>query len=54
MILRRFSEALKQLCPAVTATEAVNPQNAGNLGGLGLPSLVAWPVGGLLAAAAGS
>ena len=38
--------------PAVTATEAVNPQNAGNLGGLGLPSLLAWPVGGLLAAAA--
>ncbi len=38
--------------PAVTATEAVNPQYAGNLGGLGLPSLVAWPVGGLRAAAA--
>jgi branched-chain amino acid transport system permease protein len=38
--------------PSVTATEAVNPENAGNLGGLGLPSLVAWPIGGLLAAAA--
>jgi branched-chain amino acid transport system permease protein len=38
--------------PNVIATEAVNPQNAGNIGGLGLPSLVAWPVGGLLAAAA--
>ncbi|WP_103255943.1 branched-chain amino acid ABC transporter permease [Tabrizicola aquatica] len=38
--------------PAVSAVEAVNPQFAGNLGGLGLPSLVAWPVGGLLAAAA--
>jgi branched-chain amino acid transport system permease protein len=38
--------------PAVTAAEAVNPQFAGNLGGLGLPSLLAWPVGGLLAAAA--
>ena len=37
--------------PAVTAAEAVNPQFAGNLGGLGLSSLVAWPVGGLLAAA---
>ena len=37
--------------PAVTAAEAVNPQNAGNLGGLGLPSLIAWPMGGLLAAA---
>jgi len=38
--------------PNVLATEAVNPQFAGNLGGLGLPSLLAWPVGGLLAAAA--
>ena len=38
--------------PAVAAVEAVNPQFAGNIGGLGLPSLVAWPMGGLLAAAA--
>ena len=37
--------------PNVMAAEAVNPQFAGNIGGLGLPSLVAWPVGGLLAAA---
>ncbi|CAN1527760.1 LivM ABC-type branched-chain amino acid transport system, permease component [Paracoccaceae bacterium] len=37
--------------PNVVATEAVNPENAGNIGGLGLPSLLAWPVGGLLAAA---
>ncbi|MCU0827838.1 MAG: branched-chain amino acid ABC transporter permease [Tabrizicola sp.] len=37
--------------PNVMAVEAVNPQNAGNVGGLGLPSLIAWPVGGLLAAA---
>ncbi|MBA3910327.1 MAG: branched-chain amino acid ABC transporter permease [Rhodobacter sp.] len=36
--------------PSVNAAEAVNPQFAGNLGGLGLPSLVAWPIGGLLAA----
>ena len=36
----------------VQAVEAVNPANAGNLGGLGLPVLVAWPVGGLLAAGA--
>ena len=34
------------------AVEAFNPATAGNLGGLGLPSLWAWPVGGLLAAAA--
>ncbi|MEL7127577.1 MAG: branched-chain amino acid ABC transporter permease [Pseudomonadota bacterium] len=36
----------------VQAVEAVNPANAGYLGGLGLPVLVAWPVGGLLAAGA--
>jgi branched-chain amino acid transport system permease protein len=40
------------LDPAVTAIEAFNPASFGNIGGLGLPSLVAWPVGGLLAAAA--
>ncbi len=36
----------------VQAVEAVNPANAGYLGGLNLPVLVAWPVGGLLAAGA--
>jgi branched-chain amino acid transport system permease protein len=36
----------------VEAVEAVNPANAGYLGGLGLPVLLAWPVGGLLAAGA--
>ena len=40
------------LDPAVTAIEAVNPASAGNLGGLGLPVLLAWPVGGAIAAAA--
>ena len=38
--------------PGVDAVEAINPALAGNLGGLGLPILVAWPVGGLLAAGA--
>ena len=38
--------------PAVSAVEAINPSVTGNLGGLGLPVLLAWPVGGLLAAAA--
>ena len=38
--------------PAVEAIEAVNPAGTGYLGGLGLPVLVAWPVGGLLAAGA--
>ncbi|WP_299768068.1 branched-chain amino acid ABC transporter permease [uncultured Tateyamaria sp.] len=36
----------------VQAVEAVNPANAGYLGGLGLHVLLAWPVGGLLAAGA--
>jgi branched-chain amino acid transport system permease protein len=38
--------------PSVAAVEAFNPATAGNLGGLGLPVLLAWPAGGLLAAAA--
>ncbi len=38
--------------PGVAAVEAVNPANAGFLGGLGLPVLLSWPVGGLLAAGA--
>ncbi|MCR9148732.1 MAG: branched-chain amino acid ABC transporter permease [Rhodobacteraceae bacterium] len=38
--------------PAVAAVEAINPAREGNLGGLGLPVLLAWPVGGLFAAAA--
>jgi len=40
------------LDPAVVAVEANNPAQAGNIGGLGLPSLLAWPVGALMAAAA--
>ncbi len=36
----------------VIAVEAVNPAVSGYLGGLGLPVLLAWPVGGLLAAGA--
>ena len=38
--------------PAKMAIEGVNPASTGYLGGLGLPVLVAWPVGGLLAAGA--
>ena len=38
--------------PAVGAIEAVNPAGTGYLGGLGLPIILAWPVGGLLAAGA--
>ncbi|MGR3463651.1 branched-chain amino acid ABC transporter permease [Limimaricola sp.] len=40
------------LDPAVEAIEAINPSLSGYLGGLGLPVIVAWPVGGLLAAGA--
>ncbi|MDO9526316.1 MAG: branched-chain amino acid ABC transporter permease [Gemmobacter sp.] len=38
--------------PSVAAVEAINPAGAGNIGGLGLPVLLAWPVGGALAAGA--
>lgn len=38
--------------PAVTAIEANNAARAGNIGGLGLPVLMSWIVGGLFAAAA--
>ena len=38
--------------PAVEAIESVEPAKTGYLGGLGLPILLSWPVGGLLAAAA--
>jgi len=38
--------------PAVAAIEAVNPANSGYLGGLGLPVIVAWPIGAVLAAGA--
>ncbi len=34
----------------VDAVEAINPASAGNIGGMGLPILLSWPVGGLLAA----
>lgn len=37
---------------AVDAIESVDPAATGYLGGLGLPVLLAWPVGGLLAAGA--
>ena len=40
------------LDPGVDAVEAVNPAATGFLGGLGLPVLLAWPVGGALAAGA--
>ncbi|WP_323764667.1 branched-chain amino acid ABC transporter permease [Marinovum sp.] len=38
--------------PGVDAIESINPALTGYLGGLGLPIVLAWPVGGLLAAGA--
>jgi len=38
--------------PAVSAIESINPANAGYLGGLGLPILFSWGVGGIFAAGA--
>ncbi len=38
--------------PAVTAIEANDPARTGNIGGLGLPILLSWVVGGAFAAAA--
>lgn len=38
--------------PGTIAVEAVSPASTGYLGGLGLPVLLAWPAGGLLAAGA--
>ena len=38
--------------PARDAIEAVDPAATGYLGGLGLPIVLAWPVGGLIAAGA--
>ncbi|MGC1503690.1 MAG: branched-chain amino acid ABC transporter permease [Sulfitobacter sp.] len=40
------------LDPSVARIEEINPAQTGYLGGLGLPVLIAWPVGGLFAAAA--
>ncbi len=40
------------LDPASEAIEAVNSASEGYLGGLGLPVLIGWPVGGLFAAGA--
>ncbi len=38
--------------PAVEAIEKINPAAEGYLGGLGLPIILSWPIGGLLAAIA--
>ena len=45
-IIRKFFD------PAVSAIEATDSAKTGYLGGFGLPILLAWPVGGVLAAGA--
>jgi branched-chain amino acid transport system permease protein len=45
-LFRRFFD------PSVLLVEAINPAGTGYLGGLGLPVLLAWPMGGVLAAGA--
>jgi len=47
-----FFLASSVLDPATDAIEAVNPSATGYLGGAGLPVLLAWGAGGILAAAA--
>lgn len=37
------------LDPAVAGVEANNPEHAGNIGGLGLDPILAWPIGAVLA-----
>ncbi len=51
IIIGGFFLARAFFFPAVEAIEAVDPTKAGFLGGLGLPILVSWIAGGLLAAA---
>jgi branched-chain amino acid transport system permease protein len=38
--------------PAVSAVEAITPASTGNIGGMGLPVVISWLVGGVLAAGA--
>ena len=38
--------------PAIAAIESINPAKAGHIGGLGLPILLSWVVGGIFAAGA--
>jgi len=52
LLLAGFAVFRWLLDPAVAAIESVNPSAGGYLGGLGLPILLSWPVGGLFAAGA--
>ena len=52
ILLAGFFAFRAVLDPGVAAVEAIDPTRAGNIGGLGLPIILSWPVGGLLAAGA--
>ena len=52
ILLLGYFVARATFLPAVAAIELVEPAKTGFLGGLGLPILIAWPVGGLFAAGA--
>lgn len=47
-----YFAARKFFSPATQAIELIEPARTGYLGGLGLPIILAWPIGGLLAAGA--
>lgn len=52
IVLLGYFVARAFFLPATAAIELVEPAKTGYLGGLGLPILLSWPVGGALAAAA--
>ncbi|MEL7542151.1 MAG: branched-chain amino acid ABC transporter permease [Pseudomonadota bacterium] len=52
LIVLGFFSARAFFDPAVEAIEAIEPARTGYLGGLGLPIILSWGVGGLLAAGA--
>ncbi len=53
LVVAGFFVAESFFGPAVDRIEAINPAHTGYLGGLDLPILLAWPLGGLVAAGAG-
>jgi branched-chain amino acid transport system permease protein len=52
LVIAGFVAYRAVMAPAISAIEGVNPAVSGYLGGLGLPVLLGWPMGGLLAAGA--
>ena len=52
IVLAGFITMRSLMDPAITAIEKIDPAAAGYLGGMGLPILLSWAVGGIFAAAA--